>query len=467
MHSILTHFNDAIKLYGELIKSNPILAGIVALWGAGVATMVFRKTPANIMAFIKRQCTTTLVFTNEDRGLNHDYFLAFMAWFAQRKGASISRDFQLEISWDWEPKVGPGAASIHYFIWKGRLFWLKRVRAETQGTYQIQYIVTITMLGRSSKVIHAMIDDYRPRKQSNVFNVYHYPGGQSGWKSYQSERIRRLETVVVNKDIKAQLKDEITTFFDARQWYEDRGIPYKRIFMIHGCPGSGKTSLIKAMAASYGRNLCVLDLTTLGNHSLIEAINSAPDRAMFLIEDFDDAKATKRRKSVAPKPASKEVPGNDKWTVARDAGGTLKMAADVNMNTEGPPGMEDSEFFNFGTSLSGLLNALDGVTTLDDRIIFMTTNHPENIDPAVVRAGRVDRIIEVGPLTAVEVRDYIRLMFPDVDESLIADRPFQGIVGCDLQQIYMDHRNDLHDFLQSIPVHDVRDHHAPSLSVVQ
>lgn len=459
MHSILSYFNNLMQLYGALIKSNPLLAGIMAVWGAGVATMVFRHTPANIMAFIKRQCTTTLVFTNEDRGRNYDYFLNFMTWFSERKGSTMSRDFQLETTYEWEPKLGPGDASVHYFIWHGHLFWLKRSRLTTNSTWQIQYSVTVTMLGRSSKIIHAMVDDYRPRKQKDVFSVYHYPGASTGWKSYQPERIRRLETVVVNKDLKAQLKSEITIFFDSRQWYEIRGIPYKRIFMLHGCPGSGKTSLIKAMAASYERDLCVLDLTSLGNHTLIDAINSAPEKAMFLIEDFDDAKATKKRKSAAPKDGkviSPPLKANDS---------DKPQSTEVDESSE-ETDIVDSEFFNFGASLSGLLNALDGVTTLDDRIIFMTTNHPENIDPAVVRAGRVDRSLEVGPLTAVEVRDYIRLMFPEVDESLITDTPYCDIVGCDLQQVYMDHRNDLMEFLSFIPVH-ARDHHAPSLSIVQ
>lgn len=456
MHPIFAHFNDLMKLYGELLKSNPILAGVVAVWGAGVATMVFRKTPANILAFIRRQCTTTLIFTNEDRGRNHEYFLHFMAWFSQRKGSSMSRDFQLETTYEWDPKLGPGDSSTHYFVWKGHLFWLRRARLTTNSTWQIQYSVTVTMLGRSSAVIRAMVEDYRPRKQKDVFNVYHYPSTQSGWKTYQPERIRRLETVVINRAIKAQVQNEITTFFGARQWYEDRGIPYKRIFMFFGCPGSGKTSFIKAIAAHYGRDLCVLDLTALGNHTLIEAINSAPEKAMFLIEDFDDAKATKRRKSATPKPPEPAAP------VAANSGlRVLEASVDVSASV-----VEDSEFFNFGASLSGLLNALDGVSTLDDRIIFMTTNHPENIDPAVVRAGRVDRSLELGPLTAVEVRDYIRLMFPAVDEALIATTPYRNIVGCDLQELYMDHRNDLSDFLSSIPVYE-RDHHAPSLSVVQ
>jgi chaperone BCS1 len=41
-------------------------------------------------------------------------------------------------------------------------------------------------------------------------------------------------------------------------------------------------------------------------------------------------------------------------------------------------------------TFSGLLNALDGVRTQEGRILFMTTNHPENLDPALVRPGRVD-----------------------------------------------------------------------------
>ena len=57
-----------------------------------------------------------------------------------------------------------------------------------------------------------------------------------------------------------------------------------------------------------------------------------------------------------------------------------------------------------GVTLSGLLNALDGVSSREGRVLFLTTNHPERLDPALVRPGRVDRKIELGNATADQAR---------------------------------------------------------------
>jgi mitochondrial chaperone BCS1 len=57
-----------------------------------------------------------------------------------------------------------------------------------------------------------------------------------------------------------------------------------------------------------------------------------------------------------------------------------------------------------GVTLSGLLNALDGVSSRDGRVLFMTTNHPERLDPALIRPGRVDRKAELGYATPDQAR---------------------------------------------------------------
>src|SRR5262249_56964143 len=57
-----------------------------------------------------------------------------------------------------------------------------------------------------------------------------------------------------------------------------------------------------------------------------------------------------------------------------------------------------------GVTLSGLLNALDGVSSREGRILFLTTNHPEKLDPALVRPGRVDRKVELGYATPDQPR---------------------------------------------------------------
>jgi len=47
-------------------------------------------------------------------------------------------------------------------------------------------------------------------------------------------------------------------------------------------------------------------------------------------------------------------------------------------------------------NLSGLLNVLDGVVDSPGRILVMTTNHPEKLDPALIRPGRINFAIELG-----------------------------------------------------------------------
>jgi mitochondrial chaperone BCS1 len=46
--------------------------------------------------------------------------------------------------------------------------------------------------------------------------------------------------------------------------------------------------------------------------------------------------------------------------------------------------------YQSSVTFSGFLNALDGVASGEERIVFLTTNHVERLDPALVRPGRVD-----------------------------------------------------------------------------
>ena len=56
--------------------------------------------------------------------------------------------------------------------------------------------------------------------------------------------------------------------------------------------------------------------------------------------------------------------------------------------------------YQSSVTFSGFLNALDGVASGEERIIFMTTNHVEKLDPALIRPGRVDLIEKVDDATA-------------------------------------------------------------------
>jgi len=127
----------------------------------------------------------------------------------------------------------------------------------------------------------------------------------------------------------------------------DKGVPYRRGYLLYGPPGTGKTSFTQAIAGELKLNICYLNLSNgnMDDDGLNRALNNAPSQSIILLEDIDGI------------------------FVARES---------VNQGREG------------GVSFSGLLNALDGVRSQEGRILFMTTNHREKLDPALMRPGRAD-----------------------------------------------------------------------------
>lgn len=101
-----------------------------------------------------------------------------------------------------------------------------------------------------------------------------------------------------------------------------------------------------------------------------------------------------------------------------------------------------------GMTTSSLLNALDGVVGLDDVIILLSTNHPEKLDDALVRDGRVDIRAEVGYLNDPEIRRYVNMFFPDyvIPEGI----QFSPMPGCTVQKHFMDNKYDPVAFVDAL-----------------
>ncbi|VDP23445.1 unnamed protein product [Heligmosomoides polygyrus] len=138
-----------------------------------------------------------------------------------------------------------------------------------------------------------------------------------------------------------------------KQMYSDRGVPYRRGYLFYGPPGTGKSSFISAIASHFGYSICMLSLSerTLDDDRLNHLLNTAPPNSVIILEDIDAAFGSR---------------------------------ADPMENHPAYQGMTRVTF-------SGLLNAIDGVGCAEERVIFMTTNYVERLDPALIRPGRVDR----------------------------------------------------------------------------
>jgi len=137
---------------------------------------------------------------------------------------------------------------------------------------------------------------------------------------------------------------------------------------LYGAPGSGKTSIIQSLAGELGLDVYIISLSRSGldDNGLQELITNLPDMCVALIEDIDAA--FHHSISRVPENPERYIPGDRR---------------------QGNP-FDDTP----KVSLSGLLNALDGMGAQEGRLLFATTNRYEVLDAALKRAGRMDVHIE-------------------------------------------------------------------------
>ena len=175
--------------------------------------------------------------------------------------------------------------------------------------------------------------------------ILHYRVRSGEWYSERPLASRPLTSIFLPANLLTDILTDIQTFLDHKTTYLDLSIPYRRGYQLEGPPGSGKSSLILALACHFRVPVYSLSLHRVTSVELLNLLAECTKPAFVVLEDVDCLKAASVRQS------------------------------------------DDHD----GLTMSDLLNALDGMGAGEDRLVFMTTNHPDQIDPALIRAGRIDR----------------------------------------------------------------------------
>ena len=391
-----------------MMLNNPVYGSMFTLWFTGMSAWLLRNVPSRIMNFLESQFTTKLVLN--DAGFSNItlHYASLLTWALKQKGIkNFCRNFTMRADgWysenDEKYSLGIGYGKS-YFIYKRRIFCLDQTSLNSGGSDKEKSRITITGFTRNKKLIEEMVNDFRFKKNKEQLYVYTYA---DGWEVASPVQKRNINTVIIEKNLKNSILENINYFINNKEWFLSRGLPYKKTILFHGKPGTGKTSLIKAIASNYDRNIYSLNLNRMVNASFEKAMASVPKNSIIIIEDFDSCKSTHSREN------------NDEETKITEI------------------------------SLSTILNTLDGVISLDGTLIFMTTNHIEKIDSALLRKGRVDEIYDIPYLTDTEIKEYISLMFPD---KKLANIEFKDIAGCEIQSKFMDSKDDFDSFIESLP----------------
>lgn len=293
----------------------------------------------------------------------------------------------------WTPSVG-----THWFWYENRVVSFTRTAAnETPMPFGLRFeTVVLSCLGRNPDILKRIIYNARieylekQRGRTSIFRAVQSHGEMHCWARSMSKPTRPMSTIALEEDKKQSLIKDLARYLNPRtkKWYATRGIPYRRGYLFSGPPGTGKTSLALAAAGLMGLNIYMISLSspTLSEDSLASLFQTLPRTCLVLLEDIDAAGVAASR--VEQQKAKAESAGKPRR-----------------------PGFGFPMISREPITLSGLLNVLDGVGAQEGRVLVMTSNHTENIDPALLRPGRVDYTIKFGLASFETIKQLFQLMY--------------------------------------------------------
>lgn len=203
-----------------------------------------------------------------------------------------------------------------------------------------------------------------------------------------------------------ELKERLDLFVNHPEWYAERGIPHSLGIMLHGIPGAGKTSTIKAIAKDTHRHIFNLSLRAFTTQK--QLLNLFFNESV-LVHKYDGSKTTYN------------IPINRRVYVIEDIDCMTDVTLDRALHPSTPQGQgQAQEGAGDAITLSFLLNLLDGVLETPGRILVITSNYPEKLDKALVRPGRIDVKIEFKNASREFIREMVARFYSKPNLSIDA-----------------------------------------------
>lgn len=349
----------------DFIKSNPMFASVLL----GIVGVALRNIPLIIIRWIRNLLFAQLEIESMHRTVS------ILEHLRKHGKEYVNKNF-LCTNIDMDKLVS--GYGLHLFKYNKRLLFVWHTKLEKTGWHDEFKIRLITHKYKSVEFFNNLFKECNKKSSTDTnFELYRKTAKECP-VLYSRIPKRSFDNIIMPEVDKNRVLSTIDKFLASEKWYMDRGIPYQLGILLYGPPGTGKSSLIKAIVSYIG-----LDALSIDANGLALALRSS------YFHEF-----------------------KDKVCIIEDIDSTSVVHDRANLKNESSDKSEENG------NLSDVLNFMDGVYGVHGRILLISTNHIEKLDPALIRPGRVDLCLEMGYTTPEMFEQFVGLFYPEDKRDL-------------------------------------------------
>lgn len=316
------------------------------------------------------------------------------------------------------------------------------------------YISSIEELRSNKKFVYTLIKSKYEECKYELWQECFF----SSTRKFSNLFFEGKETVVKKLDF----------FLNNKDWYFNIGIPYSIGIGMYGPPGTGKTSLIKAIAHHTGRHIINISLKLIKTKKQLDTIffeerynvdnkkNSIGfDKKIIVFEDIDcigDIVLNRDKKNKTSSGLGKQLDINELTTSSNiNIGDLLETIASTDQIQTNKLSFPKLPLEDEPLTLDDILNLWDGIRETPGRIMIISSNHYYDLDPALIRPGRIDITLELSFASHKIISEMYKHLFKeDINENCLSEIQANFYSPAELMNIYMNKDRDALRFIKRL-----------------